>query len=419
VSRGGKTSAAGDDGRKQGKKEKKKQEHAAKNAIRHGAGLFDVFIENTYGKVKASPAVEESDDGDLLVTAAPFWNVYLPRISGVSFAVHSAPADSPVPSNRIMPAIVNASIGIVVIGGRPLSERDAHGPSCYIRTDSRWIGLPQSPEFGSFIWGHSAALDLSNPQSPSVLVFGGKYAASSSGIEVQNTRMQRLNMIFGDWIEESVSGDVPTSRSFHGSCVDPRNKSYLAIQGGISEAGVDLNDMFLYHFEEKRWEQVFRNNRDLPAVEGHSLSMLWDDISGSAKILLFGGYDGLTMRNDVVLIDLPANAERRVKVLPVTGIRPSGRKFHSAIAAGNFLIVMGGMSSTSILNDIWTFNLETCVWTEHRSTASIPPICCSGFCAARVLSSGCSMISIGGQTVDESGQRAPVPMDLIEFEFHR
>lgn len=81
------------------------------------------------------------------------------------------------------------------------------------------------------------------------------------------------------------------------------------------------------------------------------------------RILVFGGADGSSYRNDVWEYSFKGCNWRE---LPTTGSRPTARYYHSAIydPVRKTMVVFGGKDGNSWLNDTWVFSLQTGSWNQ-------------------------------------------------------
>jgi N-acetylneuraminic acid mutarotase len=94
--------------------------------------------------------------------------------------------------------------------------------------------------------GHSAVV-----HGTTMVVFGGK--------DEENNKLNDIWLFHFDthrW-EEIVVEEPPLSRSGHSSCI---YKDFLVIFGGIHEVTKELDDLHLFDFKNKRWVTMFEEN---------------------------------------------------------------------------------------------------------------------------------------------------------------
>lgn len=78
------------------------------------------------------------------------------------------------------------------------------------------------------------------------------------------------------------------------------------------------------------------------------------------------------------LLALPCFGARR-RVSPAGGRAPAPRDSHAAVAWGGRVLVLGGDDSESYRNDVWSFDPATSAWTEIKvgacpsAGAALPP----------------------------------------------
>ncbi len=104
-----------------------------------------------------------------------------------------------------------------------------------------------------------------------------------------------------------------------------------------------------------------------PSRNGHS--MVYD--SGSGKVILFGGRNGLVDLNDTWGYDPTANKWTN---LSPAGDVPPGRMGHSMVydpTSGN-VILFGGLGD-NISNDTWAYDPTANTWTNLQPRGDVPP----------------------------------------------
>ena len=74
----------------------------------------------------------------------------------------------------------------------------------------------------------------------------------------------------------------------------------------------------------------------------------------NGKMVVFGGYDGGSYKNDAWTLDLTTFAWA---LLTTTGTKPSARSVHSSVVSNGKMVVFGGHDG-SYKNDAWTLDLS-------------------------------------------------------------
>lgn len=142
-----------------------------------------------------------------------------------------------------------------------------------------------------------------------------------------------------------VRGSVPVSRDAHAMVV---YKDSLYLYGGHDGENY-LNDMYEFSIPNKTWTQILASNSIVNGIRGHSANCI------GQNIYIFGGYDG-KLRSNVILV---YNIETRSWSSPLVDIESSainfmsGRQRHSSNFYKNGeVIIFGGFDGKSMLNDV-------------------------------------------------------------------
>lgn len=150
----------------------------------------------------------------------------------------------------------------------------------------------------------------------------------------------------GTWTAlNDVRGNVPVSRDAHAMVV---YKDSLYLYGGHDGENY-LNDMYEFSIPNKTWTQILASNSIVNGIRGHSANCI------GQNIYIFGGYDG-KLRSNVILV---YNIETRSWSSPLVDIESSainfmsGRQRHSSNFFKNGeVIIFGGFDGKSMLNDV-------------------------------------------------------------------
>ncbi|KAJ8766471.1 hypothetical protein K2173_022530 [Erythroxylum novogranatense] len=257
-----------------------------------------------------------------------------------------------------------------------------------------------------------------------------EYQCSSNPPEVHGSTSGNSE----NWMVLSVAGDKPSPRSNHAATV-VGNK--MIVVGGESGNGL-LDDVQVLDFDRFNWTTVSSKlylspsslPLKIPACKGHSL-VSWgkkalliggktnppsDRISvwafdteaecwslmetkgdapvarsghtvvrASSHLFLFGGEDAKKRKlNDLYMFDL-----KSLTWLPLhcTGTGPSARSNHVAtLYEDKILHIFGGSSKSKTLNDLYSLNFETMVWSRIKIRGFHPSPragCCGVLCGSK------------------------------------
>ena len=154
--------------------------------------------------------------------------------------------------------------------------------------------------------------------------------------DIENSHWSALN---------DVRGSIPVSRDAHAMVV---YKDSLYLYGGHDGENY-LNDMYEFSIPNKTWTQILASNSIVNGIRGHSANCI------GQNIYIFGGYDG-KLRSNVILV---YNIETRSWSSPLVDIESSainfmsGRQRHSSNFYKNGeVIIFGGFDGKSMLNDV-------------------------------------------------------------------
>ncbi|CAA6654234.1 unnamed protein product [Spirodela intermedia] len=149
--------------------------------------------------------------------------------------------------------------------------------------------------------------------------------------------------------------------------------------GGKSDPGNDKVSVWSFDAETECWSHIEAKG-DIPAARsGHSV------IRAGPVLILFGG-EGLKGKklNDLHMFDL-----KSMMWLPLhyTGAGPSPRSNHvAALYDDRILLVFGGQSKSKILNDLYSLDFETMVWSRIKIRGHHPSPragCCGVLCGTK------------------------------------
>lgn len=188
---------------------------------------------------------------------------------------------------------------------------------------------------------------------------------SSDAPEANNTTTGKSE----NWMVLSIAGDKPTPRFNHAAAVIG-NK--MVVVGGESENGL-LEDVQVLNFDRFTWSapssKIYLSPTSLPlkipACKGHSL------VSWGQKVLLVGGKtEPGSERVSVWAFDIETECW---SLMEAKGDIPVARSGHTVVRASSVLILFGGEDSKRRkLNDLHMFDLKSLTWLPLHCTGTGP-----------------------------------------------
>ncbi|KAF0888874.1 hypothetical protein E2562_019383 [Oryza meyeriana var. granulata] len=215
-------------------------------------------------------------------------------------------------------------------------------------------GSRPSPRFA-----HAAAIVGSK-----MVVFGG-----DSGHQLlDDTKILNLEKLAWDCVAPKVHPS-PNRRSLKlpackGHCLVPWGNSVILV-GGKTEPASDRLSVWIFNMETEVWSLVEAKG-DIPAARsGHTVTR------AGATLILFGGEDTKgKKRHDLHMFDLKSSTW-----LPLNykGSGPSPRSNHvAALYEDRILLIFGGHSKSKTLNDLFSLDFETMVWSRVKTHGPHP-----------------------------------------------
>ncbi|KAL5701106.1 hypothetical protein ACHQM5_026481 [Ranunculus cassubicifolius] len=171
------------------------------------------------------------------------------------------------------------------------------------------------------------------------------------------------------WMVLSTAGDKPAPRFNHSATVIGDK---MVVVGGESGQGL-LDDVQVLNFEKFKWttasSKLYLSPTSLPlklpACKGHCL------VSWGKKALLIGGKtDPISDKISVWAFDAETGCW---SVLEAKGDIPVARSGHTVVRAGSVLFLFGGEDAKRRkLNDLHMFDLKSLIWLSIRCTGTRP-----------------------------------------------
>lgn len=168
------------------------------------------------------------------------------------------------------------------------------------------------------------------------------------------------------WRQVVPDGQGPLPRCEHAAVFDPvRNR--MLVFGGFH--GARTNELWeLSLGGAPRWTQL--STSELPPAPRHSMTATYDGRRN--EMIVFGGWSGNSPSSETWSLSLASDPP--VWNLLSVSSSPPARKDHGAAYdhVGDRIIVAAGVGS-SVLADVWTFDLSRRTWAEVRPSSSLPP----------------------------------------------
>ncbi|XP_030545636.1 acyl-CoA-binding domain-containing protein 4 isoform X2 [Rhodamnia argentea] len=269
-------------------------------------------------------------------------------------------------------------------GAVPASDRsnedDLQSPSSapeissYISGSSEnWMGLAVAGETPTPRFNHAATV-IENK----MIVVGGE---SGNGLldDVQVLNFDRISWTAASsklyLSPSSLPLKIPACR---GHSLVSWGKKVLLI-GGKTEPGTDRLSVWVFDTEMECWS-LMEAKGDVPVSRsGHSV------VRANSVLILFGGEDAKRRKlNDLHMFDL-----KSLTWLPLhcTGSGPSPRSNHVAtLYEDKKIFIFGGSSKSKTLNDMYSLNFETMIWSRIKIRGFHPSPragCCGVLCGTK------------------------------------
>ncbi|TWW72148.1 rab9 effector protein with kelch motifs [Takifugu flavidus] len=224
-----------------------------------------------------------------------------------------------------------------------------------------------------------------DPDSKSVFVYGGLREAQ------RYSELYILDTLTWNWKIVTAKGNVP-KLAYHSATF---YKKELFVFGGVhpsSSSGEKLcsSALYIYNPEFQLWyKPIVEGDKPLPRF-GHSATLMSD------KLVIFGGRTTATYLNDLHILDLGFMEYAAAKC---GNMPPLPRGFHAAApVSGNRILVCGGCSAIGALQDVQIINIDTNTWSSMSS-----PLLCS---RPRAGHSMINLSSSASKHTEKSKQRA-------------
>ncbi|KAL7423064.1 hypothetical protein Q5752_002363 [Cryptotrichosporon argae] len=269
-----------------------------------------------------------------------------------------------------------------------------------------------TPAFTSLASGPSYTWHCLSPLSASsALVFGGD-GGSGESVETlaDSAWLANVTASAAGWTHEATSwADEPDRRIYH-ACTADMGGGTVYVTGGEKDDGSGTTYADVYAYDPST--EAFATLAPLPQPLFHHVSAL---LPNGTLVVLAGAYvsadtDTVTLLSASTVYTLDTTAPAASwQTLTLTGTLPDARRGATASisANGTALLLMGGADAglVEVYADAWILNLDTLVWTEVAGTGP----------GARfdhtAVSAGDQVLVFGGYT-----SSAPADADLYIFD---
>ncbi len=174
----------------------------------------------------------------------------------------------------------------------------------------------------------------------------------------------KFNISSEEWSEVSPSGTALEIGGRMNYCIYDTLNDVAYIYGKNGSGNALPSNILKYYVSQNRMEEIATSSVPDTSLRGHSVSLLKTGLP-EPSLIIFGGEDaGNTMNNDIRIFSLNS---RTFEKLNISGIKPSPRTLHTAVISNNKLIIIGGKSSSTSSNDIWSFDFTSKKWTQISS----------------------------------------------------
>ncbi|KAJ6232131.1 faciogenital dysplasia protein [Anaeramoeba flamelloides] len=191
-------------------------------------------------------------------------------------------------------------------------------------------------------------------------IWGGEISSNSKKKQYIND-LYTLDLDTWTWTLLNVKGKKPIARSNHTlNLIDDR----FYLFGGENNDKI-FGDLYFLDLKNLIWKNISTQNKNKPSARyGHSSSLYKN------QIWIFGGQNkkGKCL-NDLYCLDLQTNKLIWKKINIINGNSfPPIRKLHTSTVVNSNLMIIGGLTDSLPLNDVWNFDLNHNIWKENESS---------------------------------------------------
>jgi len=167
------------------------------------------------------------------------------------------------------------------------------------------------------------------------------------------------------WSPLQVSGDLPTPRSQHTAVLKTSTKEMI-IFGGLHLYN-SLDDTYVLNLGSNVWSKLDTSGMNPPQIRKHTAVLSEDE----KNMIVFGGVDDFgKLYGDIYSLDLETH---KWSIESTSGTAPPPRLGHTAVSIpGNKMIVFGGNTDRSMLNDLFVYDITKKSWTKLNPSGELP-----------------------------------------------
>lgn len=175
------------------------------------------------------------------------------------------------------------------------------------------------------------------------------------------------------WEKLRPSGDIPQARSGAASATADGK---LYVFGGYGGTNSRLDDFHSYDFKTNEWKPVEVRSQIKPGCRENNGIV---SSNSGQKLILFGGYSGTSWLNDLWVYDISEKTWECVEESTdndpfdlAPNSRPCRRFGYVSVMHGTKLIIMFGFDGAQWLNDIYEFDFDTLEWEIVIPSGDVP-----------------------------------------------
>jgi len=263
------------------------------------------------------------------------------------------PACSTAPSKRDYTAMVyDKKDGVMILFGGDYydAKKDTW---TYDLSSNTWTEMRPSVS-PSGRMGHAMAFDEMAGQA---ILFGGTAYATGSD------DTWAYNLSANTWVQKKPSSSPP-GRAHHAMSYDSFDQKVVLFGGANgTDSSADKNDIWTYDSMNDIWTEQLPS----PTPRGRRMHcMAYDDAGG--RLTVFGGRDDHDDFGDTWGFILSKNIWADMTPRMAPPCRESAAMVYDS--ANDVLVLFGGYDGKTLLDDTWTYDLGTGLWTERKPPSS-------------------------------------------------
>lgn len=238
------------------------------------------------------------------------------------------------------------------------------GPANATTNALTWTSAPMTGGPTVLRGNHTA---IYNSLDRQMIVFGGLDDSLNVLSDVWSFDLSNLAIPATPWTSEVTGGIPDPSRYAHTAIYDTANHRMIVF-GGNDAGYAATNDLYILDLTTMDWSQPAFTGT--PPVARAFHSAVYDP--GNQRMVVYGGYDGISELSDVHFLSLPTNPPFAWSS-PALGSSPVKRTQHVSIAdpLRSRMVIFGGMDTDSagdgsiLSNESWTLSVgATPVWNQ-------------------------------------------------------